>query len=384
MDTPLKRKIAVGLTMAFTSSVSFAVFCPPQYQETMVAPMFSSATAALNAAIASVDAALSAEMEMYNQRVLSALAVLTKQKAVAADQISDANRSAGQATAMAFNAMAQTERVKRARFDYGSEFGQGFKPCAVYAGRNLIANRDAEMGEERRNRIMSEVVAAPGRYVDTVQAQQYMAKEHQTYFCTADQVRSGMCDKEGEMAGASLNVATLFEPVMESDKLYRAKVAFVNNVVGLPDAPIPQGAANTQAAATYALAKAQKDALMSPAVASLKELQLEYTGVNSTHGGSDIPMAVRMDREVKRYLGNTPEYESWAKTMSAQNQRGLLVEMLKVKALDLVIMEKQYRQYERMEANLATLVAGQLRGQSESAAGAADKAARDQVRSQIK
>jgi len=384
MNTTTRRRLTVGLTIALTSTVSFAFFCPPQYQEETVAPAFASAASAISAAMTGVDTALNAEMVMYSQQLLSAVAVLTKQKAVAADQMSDANRTAGQATAIALNTLSQTERVKQARFEYGAEFGQGYQPCTVYAGRNLIANRDAEMGEERRNRIMSEVISAPGRYVDPIQAQQVLATEHQTYFCTADQVKSGMCDKVGPMPGASVTAATLFEPTMEADQLYRAKVAFVNNVVGLPDAPIPASAANTQAAAAYALAKAQKDALMSPAITSLKELQLEYTGVTAAHGGSDIPMSLRVDREVQRYLGNSPEYESWAKVMSAQNQRGLLVEMLKVKALDLVLMEKQYRQYERMEANLSTLVGGQLRKRSEQASGAADSAARDQVKGQIK
>jgi hypothetical protein len=378
------RRIAIGVTVALTSGAAFGFYCPPQYQEDFVRPMFLSATAALNTAIKGVDAALSAELTMYSQRLVSAVAVLTKQKALVANQIADANRTAAQSTASALSALSQAERVKQARFLYGGEFGQGFQPCITYAGRSLIANRDALMGEERRNRIQSEVVAAPGRYVDPVQAEQYLAKEHRDYFCTPDQVKSGMCDKVGAMPGASLSAATLFEPVMESDQLYRAKVAFINNVAGSPDAPIPEGAGNTPAATAYAMAKAQKDALTSPALASLKELQLEYTGVNTAHGGSDIPIATRMEREVKRYLGNTPEYEAWSKTMAAQNSRGLLVEMLKLKALDLVLLEKQYRQYERMEANLATLVAGQVRGQAERATNAAEQAAREQVKGQIK
>ena len=123
---------------------------------------------------------------------------------------------------------------------------------------------------------------------------------------------------------------------------------------------------------------------MSPALASFKELQIEYSGIESSHSGSDIPMAVRVDREVKRYLGNTPEYQSWTKTMAGQNSRGLLVEMLKVKALDLVLLERQYRQYERMEANLATMVAGEMRKQSERTDAAAMQATRQDVKSQIK
>ena len=192
MNTLRQRKIVIGVTIALTSTMAFAFYCPPQYQENFVQPMFQSSTQALNEAIQAVDAALSSELEMYSQRINSAVAVLTKQKAVAANQIADANRTAAQMTAESLNVLAQTERVKQARFEYGGEFGQGYQPCLVYAGRNLMAKREAEMGEERRTRMMSEVVAAPGKYVDPSQALSQMAKDHRDNFCTQDQVNAGM------------------------------------------------------------------------------------------------------------------------------------------------------------------------------------------------
>lgn len=377
-------RLALGLTIAMTSSVSYAVFCPPQYQETLVAPMFSSATTALNQAIRAVDVALSTQMQLYSERMNSAVAVLTKQKALAANQIAEASKNSAQSTASALNILAQTERVKEARFEYGGEFGQGYDPCVVYNGRNLMANREAQLGEERRVRMMSEIVAAPGRYVDPIAARTTLAREHRDNFCTAAQAASGMCAQPGAMAGASLTAATLFEPMMEGDPAYRAKVAFVNNVAGLPDAPVPAQAAKSPAASAYALAKAQKDALVSPALASFKEVQLDYTGVELTEGGSDIPLATRLEREVKRYLGNTDEYTTWSQVMVGQNTRGLMVEMLKVKSLDLLLLEKQYRQYERMEANLATLVAGELRGKMDRTQTAAERAARQNAAQQIR
>lgn len=383
MQARNRRRVTMATAIALTSGLAFAQFCPPQYQENFVQPMFLSATGAIEAEISSIDATLSAELELYSQRINSAVAVLAKQKALVANQTADANRTAAQTTATALNALSQAQRVKEARFEYGAEFGQGYQPCAIYAGRNLMANRDAEMAEERRVRIMSELVAAPGRYSDPVQAEQNLAQEHRQYFCTSDQVKSGMCESVGPMAGASVAAATLFQPVMEADSLYRAKVAFGNNLTGPPDAPVPAAAAGSPAGVAYALAKAQKDSLESPALASVKEIQLEYTGVDAAHGGSDIPMAVRLEREVQRYLGNTADYDSWTKAMAGQNTRGLMVELLKEKALDLVLLERQYRQYERMEANLATLVAGQLRNDSQRTGAVAGQAAGQQAKSEI-
>ena len=185
------------------------------------------------------------------------------------------------------------------------------------------------------------------------------------------------------MAGKSLNVATLFEPVMEVEDTNKAKIAFVNNVAGIPDSPIPAAAAQSAAAADYALEKSRKDALISPALTSFKAAQLDNTGITTAHSGSDIPLAMRFDREVKRYLGNSAEYEQWTKIMVGQNERGLLVEILKIKALDLALLEKQLRQYERIEANLAVLTAGELQSQQAQSSSAAMKATNQSIKRQI-
>jgi hypothetical protein len=233
-------------------------------------------------------------------------------------------------------------------------------------------------------RIMAEVTAAPGKYADPLAAISQRAKEHRENFCTQDQAKAGMCSSASPLAGANINVATLFAPMMESDAAYKAKVSFVDNLAGLPDAPVPEAAAKTPAAQAYMLAKARKDAIMSPALASMKAVQLDYTGISDAHTGADIPISQRFDAEVGRYLGNNAEYDKWSAVLTAQNTRGLLVEMLKVKALDLAILEKQYRQYERMEANLAAIVAAELRNKSAQVKFAADQAAAQAAKTQIK
>lgn len=378
-------KAAFAITLVLSATWAYAKYCPPQYQENWVAPQFMNATMVLNKAIMAVDAALSAQLEINSQRLISAIAVLTKQKAVAANQIADSSRIASQQVATSLNVLAQTERVKQARFEYGGEFGQGYSPCKVYAARQVIANRDADMATERRARVMSEVVAAPGRYVDPIQGQRALIEANKD-FCTQDQVASGLCKTVGAIPGASLTVATLFEPAMEGEKLYAAKVAFVNNMVGTPDGPVPAAAGSSPSAAAYSLAKARKDALISPAITSLKEIQLDYSGVTGTETGKDIPLAMHFRNEVKRYAGNSDEYDAWARVMSAQNERGALVELLKIKALDLAIQEKQYRQYERMEAMLAALVALEVQssGLQNQTAYAAELAARQNVTNAIK
>ncbi|MGS0567082.1 hypothetical protein [Xanthomonas oryzae] len=346
---------AVVVTTLLTCGVAYA-YCPPQYVNEWVAPYFVQATQTLNGQINAVDTMLSQQLNLNSERLTSAVAVLTKQKAVAANQVADASRNTAQQTATALNVLAQTERVKAARFDFGAEFGQGYAPCRVYAARRVISEQDAEQGLRRRQAVMQEVYAAPGRYADPIAAQHQLIADNAP-FCTQDQVDSGLCKSVGEIPGASLSFSTMFQPSMEGERLNDAKVAFVNNIAGLPDGPVPKTAASTPAAAAYSLAKSRKDAVISPALTTFKELQLEYSGGEVEHGGTSLPLGVHFRNEVNRYAGNSPEHTDWAKVMSSQNERGALVELLKVKALNLAIQERQYRQYERMEANLAALVA---------------------------
>ena len=378
-------KIAFGVTLFMSSTVAFGVYCPPQYQENWVAPQFQNATQVLNQAITAVDEALSTQLETNSQRLTSAIAVLTKQKAIAANQVADSSRTASQQVATSLNVLSQTERVKSARFEYGGEFGQGFSPCKVYSTRQVIANRDADMAIERRSRVASEVLAAPGRYSDPIQGRRALIEANKN-FCTQDQVDSGLCSSVGSIPGASLSVATLFEPAMEGEMLYEAKVAFVNNMVGIPDGAVPPDAGLSPATSAYSLSKARKDALISPAINSLKEIQIDHSGVSGTETGTDLPLAVHFSNEVKRYSGNSDEYVAWARVMSAQNERGALVELLKVKALDLAIQEKQYRQYERMEAQLAALVALEVQtsGAQGQTTSAAQRASKQNVKNEIK
>ncbi len=96
-----------------------------------------------------------------------------------------------------------------------------------------------------------------------------------------------------------------------------------------------------------------------------------------------MPLSKQYETEIKRYAGNTPEYQTWARVMAAQNDRGAMVELLKIKALDLSLQERQYRQWERMEAQLASAVAAKLKSQSRKSDAAADSAVRQTATSKL-
>lgn len=378
-----QRRLIVGVT-GLTVAVTAYAYCPPQYQEAWVYPAFAWSATTITSTITALDAALSAQLWFQSERLISAVAILTKQKAVSANQISDGLRNTNQNIAVSLNALSQAERVKKARFEYGGDFGQGYSPCYVFQSRLGISRAESDLNGMAAVAVRTEVQAAPGRFANPVVAQKEMLEQHNALFCTKDQADSGLCAAEGSLPGASLSVATLFKPTANEEDLTKAKSAFINNLSGLPDGEVPQGAGSSEVAASYQQAKLQKDAVRSSALASLKQIQLETTsGQDGEHGHGDLPLSKQYETEIKRYAGNTPEYQTWARVMAAQNDRGAMVELLKIKALDLSLQERQYRQWERMEALLASAVAAKLKSQSSKANAAADSAVRQTATSKL-
>ncbi|MBJ8931616.1 hypothetical protein [Citrobacter freundii] len=353
-----KDNVVMGASLMMASFMVYA-YCPPQYQEQTVIPAFKAAYASIKSTLVGVDASLSTVLETNSQRLSSAIAVLTKQKALTANQIAETQVNAGQMLAQGMNTISQTQRVKQARFDYGGEFGQGYQPCLISSERAVIATRNADLQGEVASRVKSEIIASPGEYADRSSAHQKLIDAHKTY-CTDDEVASGLCSTKGSMPGADLHVSTLFAPAMEGEQAYQAKIDFVNNIAGMPDQPIPRSASGSVQAQAYALAKSRKDALISPALTALKEIQVETSGIDGMESGKEVPLSELYKNQVTRYFGNSDEYQNWTKSLAIQNERGVMIESLKVKALNLALKAKLYKQYETMEAQLATLTATEL------------------------
>ena len=111
-----QRRLLVGVT-GLTVAVTAYAYCPPQYQEAWVYPAFAWSATTITGTITALDAALSAQLWFQSERLISAVAILTKQKAVSANQISDGLRNTNQNIAVSLNALSQAERVKKARFE---------------------------------------------------------------------------------------------------------------------------------------------------------------------------------------------------------------------------------------------------------------------------
>ncbi len=74
----VKSTKIIGITLINVLSLNAFAYCPSQYENTLVLPMFENSTLVMNSALATVDAQLTALIKFNNERVLSALSVFTK------------------------------------------------------------------------------------------------------------------------------------------------------------------------------------------------------------------------------------------------------------------------------------------------------------------
>lgn len=351
----MKIKFTAFCILISCSMQNIFAYCPPQYQETWVLPMFSNSTLVMNSAIATVDAQLTALMKLNDQRVLSALAVLTKQKALGGNIIADTERKSTQQVANGLRVLASLKHIRTARIEYGPEFGQGYNPCKVSNERTELSTQNAK-ATERVNIIVKNMYAAPGKYAGNISESKQQLLRDISNYCTPDHVKSGLCETVGKYPGLALNASVMFTYDGIGNEYDLARTTFINTIVGTPDPAVPKSEAKTPEAQEYALAKQEKDALISPALATLANLQSNYSSIDKNR-----PIMSQYKNQAQRYFGDSKENINWNKVLTAQTERGLLVEQLKIKALSLSLQAKQYKEYELMESQIAVLLAQEIR-----------------------
>lgn len=320
-----------------------------------------------------MDKATSLALQDENNRITSAIAIWTKQKSLSDNIVAENQVNLHKKTAAVTQAIEQKNRVRKAEEDFGSQ-GQGHKVCVVTSERNRAATITEENAQSVPQRISNEIYGAPGAWGDPYKAKYDILSEHKANYCTADQARTGYCAKPGDNAGLNLQGSTLFTPTTIGSDIHDAQNSMINIMVGAPDRPVAKDFANTPSAVTYTAAKAHKDTLISPALYSLKAIQAEFVPV-AGHQGNTVSPIKAIDDQVARYLGEGEEYKSWNKTLVSGSERGIMKELLQVKALDLYLTARQYKQNERQELLLAAILAAEQahldKAQSSSGTGGA-------------
>lgn len=373
----------------------------------------------LNRNFAYMDNELKKASQESVDKITAAVFVLSNQKAIGTSQINTALKDNTHVQASAIQAINQSKRFQEVLKDYGNQ-GIGYDVCGVMVKRESIADATIATQKAIEGMVNSEITARAGKYGNSNEAKATRLALHKKYYCTDGQSAAGLCESNGTRSGNSLNAATLF---VESDYLsaeYNDKSALINNMVGLPDDPVPNNQAMTNAGQAYSDMKRRKDAIKSTAMTSLKAIQAEWSAMPDGHahdheagsadagvrtekqqlaknapntsgvvapapakgkdGKADVPkgsavvasdnkepttpeehraqsLMAQVKADVARYLGGGAEHEEWSKTLTGLEEKGLLTEVVKVKASRLYMQTQEFRQLQRMEAMLAANVA---------------------------
>lgn len=355
----MNKKTAFLVTCLFSTSVA-AYYCPPYMTPTLLTNFqtgFAQLRTTFTTGLNSLDSSVSLGLQTERSMILGAIGIQTQQEALNASNIAHADMEIAKTTASAIGAMKQSDRIKDTALNYGAA-GQGYNPCKVLNERRTITETQEKDKEVRPNLVFQNVIAGTGKFANPIKAQEASLKLHHDYFCTSEQVSAGLCMSVGDMQGANLQASTLFEYSSSTDKYSIAKNSFINNMVGLPDAPLSKEAANTPRGKEYMRQKFEKDAVISPALNSLMAIQSEFTAnAQGTESGQVVkPIRQQYREQVDRYLGNGSEYKNWNATLVGQTERGVLVEVLKEGSLELALMGNKHAQNERIESMLAALV----------------------------
>ncbi len=329
----------------------------------------AAATAAAGTVITSITAAGASLIALDNvetQALLSSMKVLTQQINASGDKAGSAATQAQQALASVAKDLADKELVDQVMVDFTS---QGFDPCVQLTNTQKFAQAEANARISVPNRVRTEIEAGGGRYA--VQADVLKKREdlHQQLFCTQAEVDAGVCSSLGKIPGGDTNASLIFN-TDTSQEMVSAKNAVINNIIGLPENPLPRTAVNTPEGSAFILEKKRKDALLGFASNSLKSIQADNETMNAA-----------LNERVGQYFGTTRAAD-WAKDQASQAQRGVIVDLVKIQGLQLKLQERKIRQNLRTEANLAALVAletqatqGEVTGRAEQIA-IADQAKR--------
>lgn len=357
-----QKKIVCGVTLFCTAGTAVACGCPAVADGVWMAG-HQVAELGLKTAIAGMVQAINAQETLNTERIISALKVQTKQIALNGEKEAANASQSMQALATTVIAQDQAIQIQKVMEDFGNSTGQGYDPCGEQAKARYITAAYAN-STDVVDEIRSTVDTAPGVYKDPVQTRAQRLSEHRALFCTPSEVSAGLCSTVGPKAGASLSFATMFQPSAVGDDTEKAKNAFVNNVFGLPDAPIDSRFANMPETQAYMRDKMKRDGMRSIAATSFKSIQSmsaadPASAASATNNNGFVAGTSFLDAlsaKVDQYAGGA-DYRRWEQSQAVQSERGLLVNLAKMNALKLYMTSVEYDQYERMEANLAALLA---------------------------
>ena len=371
--------IACGVAACLITSSAGAALYGFGPAESWTIAQISALTTTVSTRIAAFGTTFGTNMALKNEQVISAIAIATKQEALGASVVSDGSKDAAEQLVNAVRAQRTSDQMASTYLDFNPATGQGFQPCLVTAKNRTLDGAFNALGVVVKRNVAA-LDVAPGRLVEsTGAAMAQRLGNHRAKFCSQAEANAGLCSLS-ELPGGDTNGSLLFEPTDPGSLKQQAQQAYMQHVMGAPDQSIAKEAGGSPAGQQYMVIKNSKDALLSIPQYSMSTIQAANT--KSAELGNKSPNEV-LKLRVNQYFGGK-EAQDWSKALTAQSERGLMVEAVKMGGLEVWLHQKQYEQNQRLELNLAALVLAAADDSKDAVNAKFDKVARDNVTNAIK
>lgn len=285
----------------------------------------SQAAGSLNARVTLMGTNLTRERALTLEMLLGAMKVNTKQVSVSGDRVQAAQRSSQEAHANAVTEQERREAIVRAQEHYSYNTGQGVNACQTIGTMSGAVESLGQVTTTAKERMRS-LDVAPGAATPVAQAVQ-------TRLNNANRT----------------DAAVLLDPsASEEDRRH-----VIQHLAGLP-MPLPTSSMSGAEKDVAMLRARRVEALRSPALASLTAVSAMSSTSGHFDSGNKAPVQW-LDELVAQYGGGAG-HEAWSSALAGQSERGLIVELSRLRAMSLRVRQIKAEQQARITALFATMV----------------------------
>ncbi|MDW5419126.1 hypothetical protein R6242_21365 [Iodobacter sp. CM08] len=251
------------------------------------------------------------------------------------------------------------------------QLSQGYDPCGSY-------NRDKTLhSAEQTARVnIAQTVGTYdyGKFADRTAVLSSRDQEHRSKYCTQDEQNAGICSMvNSNLAGADMNPSFLLSAKSNpSADEKAAKKAYIQNILGLPD-PLPPSGLPKSSLDGYTQVKAEKDVFVGMAAHSLTRINEENESI--------VPL---LRERGEQYFGSNPRGLAWQKSLTVQEDVGVLRDLIQIQALILKDAQLSLIQGLGMEGNIAALSKMATKKQSDQIRAAESRLAGQSAANHIK
>ena len=321
--------LAAGLLCGSGANAQTCFVVDPVWRQQHIATQ-----GALVGLVQGLQTAVSESLALSNEMYTSAVKVFTKQVDTSGQRVNTNKVGVNQALAASLMQEDRNQRVVKAQEEYGIGTGQGVNACKTISMMNGI-NAALQVRSETALSWTAGLDVSPG---------------------SAKPLPDAVKLRLNNVSRA--DAAVLFDTTADDS----AKSIVMAHMAGLPPAKPDSRLKSVEGEVMMQQAR-RVESLRSPALASLAAVAAASskgshggTDFNSGNFGDDLSMLEALDKLIEQYGGGTA-YDAWSAGLAGQAERGLLIELTRLRAMNMKLRQVDTEQRARLTAVVAGLLA---------------------------